>query len=119
MTADGGLPVSLLYFDGCPNWRVADERLREALARVGHPDAIIEYRMVTTPEQAEELRFRGSPTVLITGRDPFLDGEAPVGLACRVYRTGTGLAGSPTVEQLVAALTPFTATVAHAEAEPA
>jgi hypothetical protein len=88
VTADGGVPVSLLYFDGCPNWRVADERLREAPARVGHPDAIIEYRIVTTPEQADELRFRGSPTVLITGRDPFLDGDGPVGLACRVYRTG-------------------------------
>jgi hypothetical protein len=32
---------------------------------------------------------------------------------------GDGLAGSPTVEKLVEALTPFTATVAHAEAEPA
>jgi hypothetical protein len=42
------------------------------------------------------LRFRGSPAVLITGREPFLDGDAPVGLSCRVYRTG--------VEQLVEAL---------------
>jgi hypothetical protein len=100
----GGVLVSLLYFDGCPNWRVADERLREALVRVGQPDAPIKYLTVTTSEQADVLRFRGSPTVLITGRDPFLDGDAPVGLSCRVYRTGDGLVGSPTVEQLVEAL---------------
>ncbi len=36
MTA-GGVLVSLLYFDGCPNWPVADERLREALARSDSP----------------------------------------------------------------------------------
>ena len=107
MTA-GVVPVSLQFFDGCPNWRVADERLRQALARAGRPDTPIEYRTITTPEQAEELRFRGSPTVLVDGRDPFLDHDAPVGLSCRVYRTDGGLAGSPTVEQLVEALRPVT-----------
>jgi hypothetical protein len=49
--------------------------------------------------------FRGSPTVLVDGRDPFLDRDSPVGrLACRVDRTEDGLAGAPTVDQLVAAL---------------
>ncbi len=96
--------VSLLYFDGCPNWQVADKRLREALAQVGRGDVTVNYREVTTPEQAEATQFRGSPTVLVNGRDPFLDEGSPVGLSCRVYRTEDGLAGSPTVEQLVAAL---------------
>jgi hypothetical protein len=109
VTAGGGVPVSLLYFDGCPHWQLADERLREALARVGRPDAPIEYLTVTTPEQADELRFTGSPTVLVNGRDSFVDRAAPVGLSCRVYRTNDGLAGSPTVEQLVEALEPATA----------
>lgn len=110
MTAGGGGPVSLLYIDGCRHWRLADERLRQALAQVGRPNAPIEYRTVTAPEQADELRFRGSPTVLVDGRDPFLDRDAPVGLSCRVYRTDEGLAGSPTVEQLVEALRPVTTT---------
>lgn len=99
-----GVRVSLLYFAGCPNWRLADERLRQALARIGRPDTPIEYRTVTTAEQAERLGFRGSPTVVINARDPFLDRDARVGLSCRVYRTDEGLAGAPTVEQLVAAL---------------
>jgi hypothetical protein len=100
----GAVNVSLLYFDGCPNWDVADERLREALALVGHGGAAVEYRRVSTPEEAEEAQFRGSPTILINARDPFLDHESPVGLSCRVYRTPDGLAGSPTVEQLAEAL---------------
>jgi hypothetical protein len=106
--AEGGdllsMDVALLYFDGCPNWRETDDRLREALARAGREDVSVEYRTVATPEEAEAVQFRGSPTVLVNGRDPFLDRDRPVGLSCRVYRTQTGLAGAPTVEQLVAVL---------------
>jgi hypothetical protein len=59
---------------------------------------------VGTPEEAEAGPFRGSPTVLVNGRDPFADTDSPVGFSCRVYRTEGGLAGAPTVEQLVAVL---------------
>ena len=103
----GGLPprrVALLYFDGCPNWRMTDDRLREALARTGREDVIVEHRKIATPEQAEAIRFRGSPTVLVDGRDPFLERDTPVGLSCRIYRTEEGLAGAPTVDQLMAVL---------------
>lgn len=98
------MQVTLLYFDGCPNWHVADDRLQEALAEAGQSDVRVEHRLVASPEQAEAEQFRGSPTVLINGRDPFLDRDRPVGLSCRVYRTDAGLAGSPTVAQLVEAL---------------
>ena len=97
--------VELLYFDGCPNWRLTDERLREALAQAGRDDVPVERRLVTTPEQAEANGFRGSPTVLVNGWDPFADSSAPVGLSCRVFRTEVGATGAPTVEQLLAALT--------------
>jgi hypothetical protein len=94
--------VTLLYFDDCPNWQVADERLRQALALAGRDDVRVERRLVVTSEQAEAAGFRGSPTVLINGRDPFAEPDAPVGLSCRVYGTATGLTGAPTVEQLLA-----------------
>jgi hypothetical protein len=96
--------VTLLYFDGCPNWQVADARLREALIRAGRDDVHVEHRLVATPEQAEAVGFRGSPTVLVDGQDPFADPNAPVGLSCRVYRTEVGLGGSPTVAGLLAVL---------------
>ena len=96
--------VTLLYFDGRPNWQVADDRLREALVRAGRDDVLVEHRPIGTPEEAAAAGFRGSPTVLLDGRDPFADHEPPNGLSCRVYRSEAGLAGSPTVDQLVAVL---------------
>ena len=98
------MTVTLLFSSDCPNWRLADERLREALARLGRDEVRVERRLVTTPEQAEVAGFRGSPTVLVNGRDPFADPTAPAGLSCRVYPTEAGLTGAPTVEQLVAVL---------------
>jgi hypothetical protein len=95
------MQITLQYFDDCPNWRVADERLRAALDAVGRSDPI-DYVRVVTDEDAERLQFRGSPTILIDGRDPFGVPGSAVGLACRIYRTPSGLAGSPTVEQLAA-----------------
>ena len=95
--------VVLQYFDGCPNWRVADERLREALAEVGAPNEIV-YQVVETPEHAARVGFTGSPTILVDGRDPFADQASAVGLSCRMYRVDARLQGAPTVEQLVATL---------------
>jgi len=89
--------VTLLYFDGCPNWQIADQRLRDLQSEL---DFTLEYRKVETPEEAERTGFRGSPTLLVEGRDPFANGDEPTGLACRVYETPDGTQGSPTVDQL-------------------
>lgn len=89
--------ITLLYFDGCPSWRTTEQRLRE-LADEFHFD--IDYRKVANEEAAEQLSFRGSPTVWIDGRDPFAQGDEPVGLSCRIYQTPDGPAGSPTLDQL-------------------
>lgn len=97
------MKVELLWFAGCPNWQETDVRLRRALPLAG-VDADITLVEVTTPDDADRLRFRGSPTVLLDGWDPFAAVTNPVGLSCRVYRTPDGLRGAPTVQQLVAAL---------------
>ena len=76
----------------------------EALALAGRPAAAVTPPPVPTPEDATRLRFRGSPTILIDGADPFADKTSPVGLACRVLPTPDGLRGAPTVEQLVKVL---------------
>ncbi|MEE8330577.1 MAG: thioredoxin family protein, partial [Acidimicrobiia bacterium] len=55
-------------------------------------------------EAAAAADFRGSPTIVIAGLDPFSDPDAPVGLSCRVYRTDDGYAGSPSLDQLRGAL---------------
>ncbi len=97
------MQVQLLYFDGCPNYLKTITLLREALSAGGSSDEI-ELVNVDTPEAAERWQFRGSPTILIDGKDPFLDRDAPVGLSCRIYLTPDGLAGSPTAPQLQTAL---------------
>ncbi|MGH8776639.1 MAG: thioredoxin family protein [Jiangellaceae bacterium] len=96
------MDVTLQYFEGCPHWRIADERLRELSAEFGFR---ITYREAVSPEDAEALSFHGSPSVLVDGRDPFSHGNQPVGLACRVYQTPDGPAGAPTIDQLRIALT--------------
>ena len=63
------------------------------------------HEVVDTFEDATRLEFRGSPSLLIDGRDPFLDQAGDVGLSCRIYRTEQGLQGAPSVDQLVAILT--------------
>lgn len=93
--------LELLYFDDCPNWKVAAERLDDV---AGGRGLTVERRLVKTQEEAEAVGFRGSPTILVNGEDRFAAGDEPVGLACRVYQTPDGPAGSPTTEQLEAAL---------------
>lgn len=97
-----GMDINLLYFDGCPNWKVANERLTEIAAE--RPDITVSRRLVNTIEEAERVGFHGSPTILVDGVDAFADGVAGVGLACRVYATPDGPAGAPTAEQLRAAI---------------
>lgn len=98
------MTVELLYFDGCPNWDVAEERLRVALDRVGHGDIVVDRIVVEDRDHADRLGFIGSPTVRVNGRDPFATGEARVGFTCRVYSGPTGPSGSPTVEQFMEVL---------------
>jgi hypothetical protein len=96
--------VTLLYFDGCPNWQEAHSRVQQALRETGASEDALTVHRVDTDAQARQLSFRGSPTVLVNGDDPFADPSAPVGLACRVYRTAAGLVGAPSVEELAAVL---------------
>ena len=88
--------VVLQYFDGCPSWKPVDEHLRLLAGEVGFA---LELRRVTDAD-AESIGFRGSPTILVDGRDPFGGDHRPGGLSCRIYQTPDGPAGSPTLRQL-------------------
>lgn len=97
--------VELLYLDGCPHWRLAQDRLRQALLLTGRPEVAVRLREVTTVVEAAERRFSGSPTILVDGSDPFdTGGSDRPSMTCRLYPTPEGLQGSPTVAQLRAAL---------------
>jgi len=97
--------VEILYFEGCPNRgraldvveRVAGElRLQPAIDLVEVRDA----------EAAARLRFLGSPTIRVDGRDvePGAEQRGDFVLACRVYRSERGVAGQPAEDWIRAAL---------------
>jgi hypothetical protein len=64
----------------------------------------LRHRLVESPEDADELGFRGSPSITVDGADLFAAEDQPIGLSCRIYQTPEGPAGSPTVEQIATAL---------------
>lgn len=94
--------MTLLYFEDCPNWTVADKHLDQIATE--NPGLTIERRTVDTIEEAEATRFRGSPSIIVDGVDPFAEPDDPVGLSCRIFQTPDGPAGSPTLEQLRAVI---------------
>ncbi|RNE59353.1 thioredoxin family protein [Cryobacterium tepidiphilum] len=95
--------IEILHIAECPNWEEAGRRVHGALAATGRPTTSIEYRLLQSSEEAAEFPFAGSPTILIDGVDAF-PGSRTSDLACRIYRTPTGFAGMPTVDQLVEVL---------------
>jgi hypothetical protein len=92
------MEIVLQYFDGCPNWKVTQKHLDVIMAE--RPGIAVTPQLVETFDDAERVGFHGSPSILIDGVDPFADPDAGVGLACRIYQTPEGPAGSPTLEQL-------------------
>ncbi len=96
--------VEMLYFDGCPTYRAAEEILRRVLVQLD-PDAKVELVGVNTDAEAQRLRFPGSPTIRVDGEDLFpVPDRAGYALGCRMYATAEGLKGSPTAMMLRAAL---------------
>jgi len=97
--------VELLYFDGCPNYAALAAHLPELLAAAG-VDAELELRRVESDADAQRLRFLGSPTVRVDGRDvePGANQRETYALRCRLYRTAEGITGSPPNRLINAAL---------------
>lgn len=99
--------IQLLYCLECPSHEMALERLREAVA-AAEIAATIETHLVRDGKQAEFLRFKGSPTFRVAGKDLFSEQETemtsalPFGLNCRAYLTDAGrISPLPTKSMLV------------------
>ena len=99
------MTVELLYFDGCPNHEALQVRLPELL-RVAGVEGSVELVHVGSEEDARRLGFLGSPTVRVNGRDvePGAAERSDFGLKCRLYRTESGLTGTPPEDWILAAL---------------
>ena len=102
-----GVEARVVYFDGCPYWRTAADRLGQALMLIGRDEVRVDLVEVRSEADAATSGFACSPTILIDGDDLFPgrpQGLAAGELSCRLYSTSAGLAGVPHVEDLVSAL---------------
>ncbi len=97
--------ITVLHTPDCPNVALVRQRLADALARLAGPVPEVVVEEVADPDDGARRNFHGSPSLLLDGVDPFAGPETPAAFACRTYRTETGVEGSPSVDQIVAALT--------------
>jgi len=93
---DHPIKVEVQWFDGCPNSESMLTRVQTALNELDIPTDFVSTR-VDSIEQAKEVRFLGSPTLLLNGRE-FMGQQLPDEpfFACRYYPDGL-----PTVEEIV------------------
>ena len=94
------MKVEFLYWDECPSYDVALQRLRAALQarQISDPIGVIE---VLTDQQAARLGFPGSPTMRIDGQDLFPVPPGPYALTCRLYFTDDGRVTPLPTEEMI------------------
>ena len=98
------MKVELIYDADCPNVEKTRSLLIKAFTQTGVSARWREWER-SVPEGPEYLRFYGSPTILVDGKD--VAGVAPdAGIrACRVYRGQQGnLSHTPPLEEISSAL---------------
>lgn len=83
------MKIEVLYFEGCPNYLPAVDRLKAVLRLAGLP-AEVSVIEVTSESAVKKLKFFGSPTIRINGLDIEADSRNvnDTGFACRRYPGG-------------------------------
>jgi len=101
--------VEILSFEGCPNRQDAYDLVARVVSGTG---VHAEVRLVDVhdPESAERMRFLGSPTVRVNGRDvePGAADRTDFTFGCRIYATSDGYSGAPAEAWVVDALRSLT-----------
>ena len=95
------MKVDVLFFRGCPHHQLTVDLVREVIQDL---DVAADFQEleVLGADDAIRLRFLGSPTVQVDGKDiePGADQVSDYALACRRY----GSSGVPTREMIETAL---------------
>ena len=77
------------YFNGCPNADGTLQNLRDVMVEMGISENHLKMTEVLNIESAKLLKFQGSPTILLDGKDIYTDAEpTDFSYACRIYRFG-------------------------------
>jgi len=93
MLRTNGMKVEILYFDGCPGFAEFVPRVRDLVGSRGE----VELHSVESVEDAQHMKFLGSPTLRVNGEDvePGADGRTDFGMKCRLYRAADRLTHAP------------------------
>src|SRR5712691_7045294 len=102
MRGENTMQIDILYFEGCPHHAPTVARVKQIATDMGLTGSVTEVQ-ITTPEEALQRGFLGSPTVLVNGVDidPHASQQVSYGLSCRVY---PGVSGLPPDGMIRAAL---------------
>jgi hypothetical protein len=97
--------VEFLWFAGCPDHESACRLLDEVIAEVA-PGTPVESIDAGDPAVAARLRFPGSPTIRVDGRDvePGYEDAGDYAPRCPLFKTADGLRGVPPRAWIEAAL---------------
>ena len=98
------MDIELLVVEDCPHAPAAAALLRQALDDLELRDIAYRTTTITTEEQAGQHGFAGSPSFHVNGIDLFPLPGNPTALACRLYPTDHGRAGTPDLPDLRSAL---------------
>jgi hypothetical protein len=92
--------ITIMVLDDCPNRDLALDRVTAAARNLGASMVIDGPQVRVLSSHAATVEgFRGSPTILVDGTDPFPVADGTT-VACRLYATERGLEGAPSVRQL-------------------
>ena len=93
--------IEVLFFTGCPNLEPTLSLTHAVLNDLGLSEEVRKVEVLTT-EDADRLRFLGSPSVRVDGKDiePSAESRTNYTLSCRLYRDN----GVPPRQHLIDAL---------------
>ena len=99
------MKVEVLYISECPSHPAAVKLIKDVLAAKGIRTAVQEI-LVQDGGMASRLRFTGSPTIRINGKDVEEETQTAdrFAVACRLY-PGSKEVGLPPVEWVLRAVT--------------
>ncbi len=93
--------VDILFWEGCPSYPKAIDRVKKVLEDLGL-DYEIEVIKVESEEDAERLKFPGSPTIRINGEDIQKEtANPPYSLSCRLYVIDGKYLPAPTEDYII------------------
>lgn len=97
--------VEILYLHGCPGHAAAVD-LVERIISDASLAVTVRHVEVVGDDSAQALRFLGSPTVRVDGRDvsPDADGRNDFAMQCRLYSVNGKLVNTPAREWIERAL---------------